>query len=434
MLEPLRSSPVFLRLWLGALISGLGDGLTWIALQWLILERTNDSGTAVGLMLLCFGLPAVLTGTLIGRLIDRFGAVPVMIIDNLARAVIIVAIPLLDLFGLLEIWHVFVIAALCGALLPASQVGIRALVPRLVPNAQLEAGIALTQQVVAVGPPILAGFLIQRFGTSSALWVDGLSFVLFVLLLLTIPNLKSDANSPDSKAVGSDSLESESLRPESLRPESLRPDSLRSEPNVRRNAWQELSRHPTFLSLVLLNVAFYAAYGPLEAALPLLVKHDLNSGAEAYGLLWTISGIGMILGNLVFSKALSRLPAGLVLSAITLAWGVSQLLMAFAPNMVYLAVWMFTAGLVWGPYSGLESTVAQRLIPPESHGRMFGAQEALVGPSGPLGMALGGLMLAFLSSRWVLGLSALACVIAALIAFASPRMRNLEQDFIQEKQ
>jgi MFS family permease len=423
MLEPLRSSPLFLRLWLGALISGLGDGLTWIALQWLVLERTNDSGTAVGLMLLCFGLPAVLTGTLIGRLIDRFGAVPVMIIDNLARAVIIVAIPLLDQFGLLEIWHVFVIAALCGALLPASQIGIRSLVPRLVPDAQLEganAGIALTQQFVAVGPPILAGFLIQRFGTSSALWVDGLSFVLFAVLLLAMPNLKPDSPGPDQ--IGPDQIGSDQIGSDQIGPE----------PDVKRNAWQELSRNPTFLSLVLLNVAFYAAYGPLEAALPLLVKHDLNAGADAYGLLWTISGSGMILGNLVFSKPLSRLPAGLVLSTITLAWGVSQLLMAFAPNMIFLAIWMFTAGLVWGPYSGLESTVAQRLIPPESHGRMFGAQESLVGPSGPLGMALGGLMLALLSSRWVLGLSALACIIAALIAFASPRIRNLEQDFIKE--
>jgi MFS family permease len=413
MLVPLRTSPLFLRLWLGALISGLGDGLTWIALQWLILERTNDSGTAVGLMLLCFGLPAVLTGTLIGRLVDRFGAVPVMIVDNLARAVIIVLIPLLDLFGKLEIWHVFVIAALCGALLPASQIGIRSLVPRFVPDAQLEganAGIALTQQFVAVGPPIVAGFLIQRYGTSSALWVDGLSFVLFALLLLAMPNLKPNSTS--------------------LKLESLGSESLGSEP--KRNAWQELRRHPTFLSLVLLNVAFYAAYGPLEAALPLLVKHDLNAGADAYGLLWTISGIGMILGNLCFSKPLSRLPAGLVLSAITLAWGASQLLMAFAPNMLFLSVWMFTAGLVWGPYSGLESTVAQRLIPAESHGRMFGAQESLVGPSGPLGMALGGLMLAGLSSRWVLGLSALACVLAGVIAFASPRMRHLEQDFIKE--
>ena len=37
-----------------------------------------------------------------------------------------------------------------------------------------------------------------------------------------------------------------------------------------------------------------------------------------------------------------------------------------------------------------------------------------------------------LSSSWVLGLSALGCVIAGLVALASPNMRNLEQDFIKE--
>jgi MFS family permease len=403
MFAPLFISPPFSRLWLGALISGLGDGLTWIALQWLMLEKTNDSGPAVGLMLLCFGLPAMLTGAPIGRLMDRFGAVPVMIVDNLARALLMAVIPFLDAIGKLEVWHVFVIATLCGALLPASQIGIRSLVPRFVPDRHLEAansGIAFTNQIATLGPPLLAGLLIERYGTSSALWIDACSFFLFALLLVTIPNLK-----PEQREVGT--------QPE-------------------RGAWRTLRAHPTFLNLVLLTVAFYAAYGPLEAAMPVLVKRDLNAGAFAYGLLWTASGIGMLLSNLFLSKPLSRLPAGWVLAGITVGFGMAQLLMAFSPDITFVTVWMFVIGLVWGPFTGLESTVSQRLIPQALHGRIFGARQALVGPAGPLGMALGGLMLAVLSSRWVLGLSALACVIAGLIALGSPRMRNLEQDFIKE--
>ena len=110
----------------------------------------------------------------------------------------------------------------------------------------------------------------------------------------------------------------------------------------------------------------------------------------------------------------------------------AQLSMAFSPDITFVTIWMFVIGLVWGPFSGLESTVSQRLSPQAFHGQIFGARQALVGPAGPLGMALGGLMLAVLSSRWVLGLSALACIIAGLVALASPRMRKLEQGFFKE--
>ena len=400
MLAPLRSSPAFARLWLGALISGLGDGLTWIALQWLMLERSNDSGTAVGLMLLCFGLPAMFSSAPIGRLIDRFGAGPVMIVDNLARGSLIVVIPSLNAFGKLEVWHVFVIASLAGVLLPASQIGIRALVPRLVSDAQLgaaNAGIALTGQIGTVGPPVLAGFLIERYGTSSVLWLDAISFIAFAALLVGIPNFK---------------LESQNL--------------TAPKGTVPKSPWRVLRQQPNFSSLVLLTITFYIAYGPLEAALPLLVKRDLNAGAFEYGLLWTVSGVGIIFGNLFLSKPLSSLRPGLVLPAITLGFGVVQVLLAFAPNINVMTACMLLIGVIWGPYTGLESTVLQRLIPSSMHGSMFGARQALVSPAGPLGMALGGLMLAVLSPRWVLGLSALSCVLAGALALSSSRMRKLE--------
>ena len=57
---PLRNS-AFQRLWLGLSISYLGDQFTIIALLWFVLQLTG-SGAAVGLVILCFDLPGVVTG------------------------------------------------------------------------------------------------------------------------------------------------------------------------------------------------------------------------------------------------------------------------------------------------------------------------------------------------------------------------------------
>jgi len=121
---PLRH-PAFQRLWLGLSISYLGDQFTIIALLWFVLQLTG-SGAAVGLVILCFDLPGVVTGAILGRLLDRYQPRLVMGLDNLARAALIAAIPTLYALGSLQPWHVFVLALLAGALSPATTAGVRA--------------------------------------------------------------------------------------------------------------------------------------------------------------------------------------------------------------------------------------------------------------------------------------------------------------------
>src|SRR4029434_4005661 len=139
---PLRQ-PAFRRLWLGLSISYLGDQFTIIALLWFVLQLT-DSGAAVGFVILCFGLPGVITGAILGRLLDHYQPRLVMGIDNLARAALIAAIPTLYTLGLLKIWHVFALASLAGALSPATTAGVRAYLPHLVHDAALDRANALT--------------------------------------------------------------------------------------------------------------------------------------------------------------------------------------------------------------------------------------------------------------------------------------------------
>jgi hypothetical protein len=63
---------------------------------------------------------------------------------------------------------------------------------------------------------------------------------------------------------------------------------------------------------------------------------------------------------------------------------------------------------MWGPYTPMETTLLQRNVPKEQLGRVFGARSTLLTGGSPLGLAVGGILLAFAPSTIVIAFSALA--------------------------
>src|SRR3984957_16629422 len=183
--------PAFQRLWLGLSISYLGDQFTVITLLWFVLQLTG-SGAAVGLVILCFDLPGVVTGAILGRLLDGYQPRLVMGFDNLARAALIAAIPTLYALGSLQLWHIFALASLAGALSPATTAGVRAFVPHLVDESALDranALIAARLQFSYLAGPLAAGFAVAKLGGPWALFIDAASFLVIGLLALTLPTI-----------------------------------------------------------------------------------------------------------------------------------------------------------------------------------------------------------------------------------------------------
>src|SRR5579872_3120892 len=203
-LSPLRQ-PAFQRLWLGLSISYLGDQFTVIALLWFVLQLTG-SGAAVGLVILCFDLPGVVTGAIVGRWLDRYQPRLVMGLDNLARAALIAAIPTLYALRRLQLWEICVLALLAGALSPATTAGVRAFIPHLVDDAALDRANALTAtsaQFSYLAGPVAAGFAVARFGGPWALFLDAGSFLLMGLVALTLPTITREPRAaPDAAANG----------------------------------------------------------------------------------------------------------------------------------------------------------------------------------------------------------------------------------------
>jgi MFS family permease len=392
----LRERAVFRRAWFGTLISAFGDQLTWIALTWFVLERSG-SGAAVGAVLLCFALPAAVTGPLLGRLLDRYQPRTIMIADNVARAVIVAAIPALAFVGALQLWMIFVLAALAGALAPATQIGVRVLAPHLVQIEELEAAngaLAWTMQLPTVLAPALAGVIVAAWGAPAALLLDAASFLVMAWALRVAPDLQ-------------------------------RTSLVTHTASTRSSPLRTLRDYPAVAIVTLLSLVFFFTYGPLEASLPVYAKERLGVDAQGFGLLWSALGVGALIGSLGVPWLARRKRLGVVLAFITIGWGVVQFSVGLSASLPLALVCMFIGGVIWGPYLALETSLVQRIVPPERHGQVFGARLAITTPAAPLGTAVGGAMLTIMPANFVIIGSGLLCVLAGLVAVASPALNRV---------
>jgi predicted MFS family arabinose efflux permease len=116
---------------------------------------------------------------------------------------------------------------------------------------------------------------------------------------------------------------------------------------------------------------------------------------------------------------------GIVLAIIPVLWGLCLLPLGVNPPLLIALLYFALGGLVWGPYTILETSLIQRTVPANLHGRTFGARSALLAPSVSLGAVLGGLLLEATSSSTVIVISGLACVFAGLLGFALPALRKV---------
>jgi predicted MFS family arabinose efflux permease len=349
---------------------------------------------AVGLVLLCAGLPPVLTGPLLGRLLDRWSLRRVLVADNLLRAGLVGAIPTLYWLDRLNLPVVYGLCLAAGALIPATDAGVRAVLPRLVNDKELDHAnvlVSIGDQVSALVGPAAGGLLVSLVGAPPVLLLDAVSFLAMAALIGPLPDTPTTATPP---------------------------------PPARRSATRVLLADPTVRTVLAVTLVYYLAYGPLEPALPLYSREVLQAGPSGYGLLWSAFGAGAVVG-LATVPIVSRLRPGLALASNALLWGATLLPLLLITDTIPAMLVLALGGVVWAPYLTLEAALLQRVIPAALLGRVFGTRRAVTAAATPLGAAAGGLLLDKASLTTVIGLSALACMLAGAAALGSPALHRL---------
>jgi MFS family permease len=137
------------------------------------------------------------------------------------------------------------------------------------------------------------------------------------------------------------------------------------------------------MSLIILSWLFFFLYGPVEAALPVYVAHDLHASAGLLGAYWTSFGVGALVATLMTGTLRTRNIQRVTL-LIVAGWGACLLPFVFAPVGVTLACFAL-GGLIYGPFIPLTYALFQSSTTSAHLPTVLAARSAIIMISTPLG-------------------------------------------------
>src|SRR5687768_10534089 len=185
-IELLRRNRSFRQLWLGQVVSQMGDWFNTIAIYTIILNLTG-SGRDVGLLLVARFLPSFVFGPLSGVLADRFSRRTIMILSDLLRAVVVLGFLLVRRAD--QLWIVYVLTVLQLALSTFFEPAKTAAIPSIVSDRELVAANAIssvTWSVMLTLGAAIGGIITGWFGTNVAFVLDSLTYLLSAALIASV--------------------------------------------------------------------------------------------------------------------------------------------------------------------------------------------------------------------------------------------------------
>jgi MFS family permease len=301
---------------IGQLISLIFGWVQITAQDWLVLQVSHNSASALGVVTALQFTPLLLVGLYAGKLADHLDKRLLLMVLNGAWLVLSALMGVLVLSGTVTLWHVYVFAVLWGTVTaaetPFRQSFIHELVgPTLLPNA-LSLNAASFNSARVIGPAI-AGFAIAGLGTGSAFLANAASYVVPVVAL---------------------SL----MRPAELE-RVPRPVADTRVVDGLRYVWR---RPDLLLPIALMLVIGMVGYN-FQLTLPVLSKNVFHTGPTTFGLLVTALALGSIGGALAGSRRRER-PSVFVVLGGAVAFGILGTLTAFMPTYPLTALLLVPTG------------------------------------------------------------------------------------------
>ncbi|MEM8933308.1 MAG: MFS transporter [Acidobacteriota bacterium] len=338
----------FLWIWAGQTLSMIGTGITGFALGvW--IYQTTGSVTQFTLAAVFVALPGILLGPFLGVLVDRWDRRWAMILADLGSVVRVVF--LLVLIGAesleLEVWHIYLAAAVRSVFDAIQMPAYMASVPLMVPKEQLGRINGLIQfspsasQVVA---PAAAGLLLPIIGLEGVLWIDIATFLFAVVVLLAVRIPRPKPAEGDGK-----------------RPTMWQQAAL---------GWHFVRDRPGLLSMAIFFAAINLVVGfAFVLVTPLVLA--LGGSETELGFVLSLGSIGMVLGSVLMTSwgGPKKKIWGVLITAPWL--GLAMVLTGFSPLLpvVTAGVLAFYFGLP--VINACAQTIWQVKVEPALQGRVF---------------------------------------------------------------
>ena len=388
------------RVWAaGALVSNVGTWMQRTAQDWIVLtELTDHDAAAVGfVMALQFG-PQLLLLPLTGLVADRFDQRKILMATQAAGGALGVGLGILTVTGTVQLWHVYVFAALLGIVAAFDAPARQTFVSQLVGGANLSNAVALNSASFSaarmIGPAV-AGLLTAAVGAGWVFLINGASFgaVLVSLAFLRVADLQ---RSPRAKPKKGNLMEGFRY--------------VRSRPDIM-----------VIMVMVFLIGTFGLNFPIFISTMATTVFHR---GATEFGVLSSVMAIGSVVGALLSARR--DKPRLRFLFAASAVFGISATAAALMPSFWGFAAALAVVGLAAQTMMTTANGAVQLSTPAPLRGRVMAIFMAIFMGGTPIGAPVIGWIANEFGPRWALGVGAASGILAAIVGlFWLVKYRNL---------
>ena len=384
----------------GQLISLIGTWMQTVAQSWLVYRLTG-SGLKLGAVGFASQIPVFLFAPIGGIVADRSHRKHVVIATQVASMLLAFVLAALTLTHRVQVWHVFVLAALLGVVNAFDIPGRQSFLVDMVGKEDLMNAIALNSSMFngarVIGPAV-AGVLVARLGEGWCFFVNGVSYIAVIIGLMLM-----DVHAPPRVSGKASPLEHII------------------------EGFQFVSRTAPIRALMLLLGVVSVTGMPYVVLMPIFADKILHDGGQEFatligshdlgavrlGILMGSAGVGALLGALTLAVRSGVKGLGTWISVCCAGFGFSLMLFAFSKSFWLSVLLLLPVGYFIMLQMAASNTLIQVMVPDALRGRTMAVYSMMFMGMAPIGALLGGALSDRLGAAMTVAIGGLASVAGA---------------------
>jgi MFS family permease len=392
----------------GQFISLIGTWMQNIAQAWLVYQLSKSS-FLLGLTGFVGQFPVFLLAPVGGYAADRWSRHRIIVASQTASMLLAFALSAITFSGVVQVWHVIVVAGLLGLVnafdIPARQ----AFIVQMVGRADMQNAIALNSSLFnsarIIGPAI-AGVLVAAIGEAWCFSANALSYIAVIAGLLLM-RLEPRVQTP-------------------------RPISAAAH-MVEGFRWVGRMR-PVRALLLQLGVVSLVGM-PYMVLMPIFADRILHHGASGLGLLMGSTGVGALLGAIRLAMRQGTRGLGRGVGYAAFGFGVMLILFSLSRSFWLSAALLVPLGVTFITQMASTNTLIQSMVPDALRGRVMAAYSMMFMGMAPIGALLAGICAAHLGAPLTVALGgAGSCLSATVFLLRLPSLRAEWRELLAAQQ
>jgi MFS family permease len=345
----------------GQVVSNTGSWMQRVAQDWLVLQLTHGSGTALGITtgLQFFPMLFSMWG---GMVADRYPKRSILMVTQAAMGGLALILGVLALTGTVAIWHVYALAFLLGVITVVDNPTRQSFAVEMVGRDGMANAIALNSAVfnlARIAGPAVAGLVIAAVGTPTAFLINAASYaaVLTSLKLMRESELQPSARAPRAKGQLWEAFA-----------------YVRAKPDL-------------WMSMIL--IFFVATFGMnFQVTNALMARQVFHTGAGAFGLASAVFAVGALGGALLAARR--GRPTMSLLLVMSLMFSLAEVADALMPDFPLFLVLLVPTGLALLSFTTAANSLTQLSTTAAMRGRVMGLYMLVFLGGAPAGAPLAG--------------------------------------------